>query len=100
MFNKLFNEYINSGIKILFRMREYFKGNSSKKKTDLIEMIVYGWITDKLNNEGIEDISWKQTNQILNKSNIIVKSLPGYGNAELKKKDIKPYVKEKPFIKI
>ena len=100
MFNKLFNEYINSGIKILFRMREYFKGNSSKKKTDLIEMIVYGWITDKLNNEGIEDISWKQTNQILNKSNITVKSLPGYGNAELKKKDIKPYVKEKPFIKI
>ena len=81
-------------------MREYFKGNSSKKKTDLIEMIVYGWITDKLNNEGIEDISWKQTNQILNKSNITVKSLPGYGNAELKKKDIKPYVKEKPFIKI
>ena len=81
-------------------MREYFKGNSSKKKTDLIEMIVYGWITDKLNNEGIEDISWKQTNQILNKSNITVKSLPGYGNAELKKKDIKPYVKEKPFFKI
>ena len=100
MFNKLFNEYINSGIKILFRMREYFKGNSSKKKTDLIEMIVYGWITDKLNNEGIEDISWKQTNQILNKSNITAKSLPGYGNAELKKKDIKPYVKEKPFFKI
>ena len=100
MFNKLFNEYINSGIKILFRMREYFKGNSSKKKTDLIEMIVYGWITDKLNNEGIEDISWKQTNQILNKSNITVKSLPGYGNAELKKKNIKPYVKEKPFFKI
>ena len=100
MFNKLFNEYINSGIKILFRMREYFKGNSSKKKTDLIEMIVYGWITDKLNNEGIEDISWKQTNQISNKSNITVKSLPGYGNAELKKKDIKPYVKEKPFFKI
>ena len=100
MFNKLFNEYINSGIKILFRMREYFKGNSSKKKTDLIEMIVYGWITDNLNNEWKEDISWKQTNQILNKSNITVKSLPGYGNAELKKKDIKPYVKEKPFFKI
>ena len=80
-------------------MREYFKGNSAKKKTDLIEMIVYGWITDKLNNEGIEDISWKQSNQILNKSNITVKSVTGYGNAELKKKDIKPYVKEEPFIK-
>ena len=34
-----------------------YKGNSSKKKTDLIEMIVYGCITDKLNKKGIEDIS-------------------------------------------
>ena len=77
-----------------------YKGNSSKKKTDLIEMIVYGCITDKLNKEGIGDISTKQANQILNKSHITVKSLPGYGNAELKKKEIKPYVKEKPFIKV
>ena len=37
---------------------------------------------------------------MLNKSNITVKSLPGYGNADLKKKEIKPYVKEKPFIKV
>ena len=50
--------------------------------------------------EGIEDISTKQANQILNKSDITVKSLPGYGNAELKKKEIKPYVKEKPFVKV
>ena len=71
-----------------------------KKKSDLIEMIVYGCITDKLNKEGLEDISSKQANQILNKSNITVKSLPGYGNAELKKKDIKPCIKEKPFIKV
>ena len=77
-----------------------YKGNSTKKKTDLIEMIVYGCITDNLNKEGIEDISSKQANQILNKSNITVKSLPGYGNAELKKKDIKTYVKEKTFIKV
>ena len=26
-----------------------YKGNSPKKKTDLIEMIVYGCITEKLN---------------------------------------------------
>ena len=31
---------------------------------------------------------------------VTIKSLPGYGNAELKKKEIKPYVKEKPFIKV
>ena len=63
-------------------------------------MIVYGCITDNLNKEGIEDISSKQANQILNKSNITVKSLPGHGNAELKKKDIKTYDKEKTFIKV
>ena len=77
-----------------------YKANSTKKKTNLIEMIVYGCITDELNKEGIEDISSKQANEILNKSNITVKSLPGYGNAELKKKDIKTYDKEKTFIKV
>ena len=77
-----------------------YKGNASKKKTDLVEMIVYGCITDKLNKKVLEDISTKQANQILNKSKIIVKSLPGYGNAELKKKDIKPSITEKPFIKL
>ena len=78
-----------------------YKGNSPKKKTDLIEMIVYGCITEKLNQKGIENISTKQANLILNKSNITVKSWPGYGNASLKRKEIKPHVaREKPFIKI
>ena len=77
-----------------------YKGNSSKKKTDLIEMTVYGCITDKLNKNGIEYISKKEANQILSKHKIKAKLLPGYGNAELKKKEIKPYVEEKPFIKV
>ena len=63
-------------------------------------MIVYGCITEELNKKEIEDISIKQANQILNKGNIIVESLPWYGNAALKKKEIKPYVKEKLFIKV
>ena len=28
--------------------RKIYKGASSKKKTDLVEMIVYGYITDKI----------------------------------------------------
>ena len=45
---------------------------------------MYYW---KINKKGIEDISTKQAN--------------GYGNALLKRKEIKPYVaKEKPLIKI
>ena len=59
-----------------------YKGTSPKKKSGLIEMIVYACITEKSNQIQIEDISTKQANQILNKNNIIVKSLPGYGNAE------------------
>ena len=76
-----------------------YKGNSPKKKPDLIEMIVYGCITEKLKKKGIEDISTKQANLILNTSNITVKSLSGYGNASLKRKTIKPYVaKEKALL--
>ena len=55
-----------------------YKGTLPKKKSDIIEIIVYGCITEKLNQKQIEDISTKQANQILNKSSIIVKSLPGY----------------------
>ena len=99
----LLNFLINistQALKDYLKSANIYIGNASKKKSDLIEMIVYGCITDKLNKEGLEDISSKQANQILNKSNITVKSLPGYGNAELKKKDIKPCIKEKPFIKV
>ena len=63
-------------------------GNSPKKKTDLIKMIVYGCITEKLNKKEIKDISTKQTNLIVNKSNITVKSLPGHGNTSLKRKKL------------
>ena len=92
MSTQAFKDYLKSA--------NIYKGNASKKKTDLVEMIVYGCITDKLNKKVLEDISTKQANQILNKSKIIVKSLPGYGNAELKKKDIKLSVTEKPFIQL
>ena len=78
-----------------------YKGTSPKKKSDLIEMIYYGCINEKWDKKEIEDISTKQANQILNKNNIIIKSLPGYGNAALRKKEIRPYVvKEKPFINV
>ena len=63
-------------------------------------MTIYGCITEKLHKKEIEDISIKQANQILSKNNITVKSLPGYGNAGLKKNEIKPFVKEKTFINI
>ena len=82
-----------------------YRGNSSKKKTNLVEMIVYGCITNTLDKNKIEDISVKQANKILKEKEIIVKSLPGYGNARLKKKDVKPFKHDEnnnkePYIKI
>ena len=77
-----------------------------RNKTKLIEMIVYGCITNKLNKAEIEDISINHVKQILNKNGRLIKSLPRYRNSGLKKKDIKTCtnkkvsVVEKPSIKV
>ena len=63
-------------------------------------MIIYGCVTGTLNKKDIYDISTKQANQILNKNNITIDSLPGHGNMGLKKKEIKSYIKEKSFTKV
>ena len=63
-------------------------------------MIVYGCVTGTLNKKDLEDTSTKQAKQILNKNSITINSLPGHGNMVLKKKEIKPCVKEKTFIKV
>ena len=63
-------------------------------------MIAYGFMTGTLNKKCLEDISIKQANQILNKNNIAIDSLPGYGNMRLKKKEIKSHIKEKTCIDV
>ena len=76
-----------------------YKKTSPKKKSDLIEMIICGCITEKLNKKEIEDISIKQAKKILNKSNITIKSLPGYGNAALRKKKSNHMLKKNHLLK-
>ena len=90
----------SKGLKDYLSCVSIYNGASPKEKTDLIEMIVYGCMTGTLNKKYLEDISIKQAKQILNKNNIIIDSMPGYGNMGLKKKEIKPCVKEKTFIKV
>ena len=88
------------------KLADIYKGHGTKKKTEIIEMIVYGCITNKLNKEEIEDISINHAKQILNKNGISIKSLPGHGNSGLKKKDNKVCtnkkvsISEKPSIKV
>ena len=63
-----------------------------KKKSELIEMIIYGCINSKLNNtKNIDDTSTNRAHNILKENDIVIKSLPGYGNINKCKKDIKPY---------
>ena len=60
MCQNFFNECVNKRIKRLSRMCSICKGTSPKKKTDLIEMIVYECMTETLNKNDLEDISNKE----------------------------------------
>ena len=86
-----FTEVSSQSLRSYLRLANIYDGNCNKKKTDLIEMIVYGCITDKLSKKRIEDISLNKAYTILKEKDISVKSLPGYGNLVLRKKDIKTY---------
>ena len=88
------------GLKDYLECASIYKGTSPKKKTELIEMIVYGCMTGTLNKKDLEDIEVKQANEILNKNNITIDPPPGYWNMGLEKKEIKLYDKEKTFIDV
>ena len=51
-------------------------------------MIVYGYMNGKLSKKPLQDFSANNTLNILKDKKISIKSLPGYGNSNLKKKDI------------
>ena len=85
------NQVSSSALRKYLGAAKVYDGNANKKKIDLIEMIVYG----KLKNKIVEDISLKSALTILKEHNITIKSLPGYGNMRLRKKDINPYVENK-----
>ena len=57
--------------------RKIYKGASSKKKADLAEMIVHGHIINRISKLSMNDITMKETNQILKQSKINVKHYLG-----------------------
>ena len=89
------NEVSSRALRGYLGLAEVYYGNANKKKSDLIEMIVYGCINGKLKNKPVEDISLNRALTILREHIISTKSLPGHGNMGLRKKDIKPYVENK-----
>ena len=89
------NRVSSNALRAYLGLAEVYDGNANKKKSDLIEIIVYGCINGKLKNKVVDEISVKRANTLLRENNINIKSLPGYGNMGLRKKDIKPYVENK-----
>ena len=92
---KFLNEVSSSALRKYLGAAEVYDGNANKKKSDLIEMKVYGCMNGKLKNKIVEDISLNRAITLLREHKISIKSLPGNGNMRLRKKDIKPYVKSK-----
>ena len=89
------NRVSSNALRAYLGLAEVYDGNANKKKSDLIEMIVYGCMNGKLKNKVVDEISVKRAYTILRENNINFKSLPGYGNMGLRKKDIEPYVENK-----
>ena len=74
------NRVSSNALRAYLGLAEVYDGNANKKKSDLIEMIVYGCMNGKLKNKVVDEISVKRVHIILRENNIKFKSLPGYGN--------------------
>ena len=90
----------SSALRNHLKLANIYDGNSNKKKTDLMEMIVYECMIGKLNKEPLKDIFTNRSLNILKEKNINIKSLPGYGNVGMRKKDIKSYPTDRCSIEI
>ena len=86
------NEVSSQSQRTYLRLANIYDGTSNEKKSDLIEMIIYGCMNGKLKDTNFDDISNNKFNTIFKEKGISIKSLRGYGNLGLKKKDLKPYV--------
>ena len=74
------NEVSNQSLRTYLRLANIYDGCSNKRKSDLIEMIIYGCMNGNLRSKTFDDISNNKVNTILKEKDINIKSLHGYGN--------------------
>ena len=55
----------NSALRKYLKLANIYKGESTKKKTELIKMIIYGCITNSINKYEIKEISEDEAQKIL-----------------------------------
>ena len=63
----------SQSLRSYLRLTNIYDANSNKENTDLIEMIVYGCITNKLSKDSIKDISLNKAVSIFKEKDILVK---------------------------
>ena len=84
----------SQSLRAYLKLANIYDGNSYKKKTDLVEMIVYGCMINRISKGPIKDISVNRALNVLKEHDMSIKSLPRYGIISMKRKDIKPYTYE------
>ena len=63
----------SQSLKAYLKPANIYDGNSNKKKRDLVEMIVYGCMINKLNKEPIKNISINRAHNVLKEHDISIK---------------------------
>ena len=58
------NELSSRSLRYYLKLANIYDGNSNKRKSDLIEMIMYGCTNGKLKNKTIDDISINKAHSI------------------------------------
>ena len=74
----------NEGLRTYLRLANIYDGNSNKRKSDLIEMIVYGYMNGKISKKSLEDFSTNNALNLGKDKKISIKYLPGYGNSNFR----------------
>ena len=98
--NSLMN-MTNESLMGYLELANEYKSNLSKKETDLVEMIVYEHMNGKISKYDIKDIYIESARKTLKDNDINIKSLPGYGNSGLKRKELLANSKkDKPSINV
>ena len=68
------NEVSTKSLRDYLKLANIYDDNSNKKKSDLIETIIYGCRNGKLNNiKNIDDITTNKARDILNENDIVIK---------------------------
>ena len=85
------NKVESTSLKQYLRYANIYTSSRIKSKHQLIEMIIYGFMCNKINDMPSIEVSNKDKDKFkktIEKCNIDIKKLPGYGNCNKGKRDL------------